>query len=197
MSVSREGPVVFVLPSTLALGVLVCECNWNGRSLHSSAAAKECIGMSTVLMMNTIPSEKWLSPKYLRTNTVALLFWSDWHTRPLGCLFCEEYGEAMLSRLLMRSREVGNVQSVQQTTDIFLTPPPTLPGEKKCQGVLTHKSVDKYTKHVRLFIQNISHPWFPIAVLEEDKYVVKRLDEAPACNFRECCRVQGLQSSNF
>ena len=83
----------------------------------------------------------------------------------------------------MRSREVGNAQSVQQTTDIFLTLPPTLPGEKKCQGVLTQKSVDKYTKHVRLFIQNISHPWFPIAVLEEDKYVVKRLDEAPRMQF--------------
>ena len=85
----------------------------------------------------------------------------------------------MLSRLLMRSREVGNAQSVQQTTDFFLTLPPTLPGEEKCQGVLTQKSVDKYTKHVRSFIQNISHPWFPIAVSEEDKYVVKRLDEAP------------------
>ena len=79
----------------------------------------------------------------------------------------------------------------------FLTLPPTLPGEKKCQGVLTQKFVDKYTKHVRLFIQNMSHPWFPIAVLEEDKYVVKRLDEAPACNFGECRRVQGLHSSNF
>ena len=85
----------------------------------------------------------------------------------------------MFSRLLMRSKEVGNAQSVQQTTDIFLTLPPTLPGEKKCQGVLTQKSVDKYTKHVRLFIQNISHAWFPIVVPEEDKYVVKRLDEAP------------------
>ena len=39
--------------------------------------------------------------------------------------------------------------------------------------------MDKYTKHVRLIIQNISHAWFPIAVLEEDRYVVKRLDEAP------------------
>ena len=105
-------------------------------------------------MMNIIPFEKWLSTEYLRTNTVALLFWSDWHTRALGCLFSEEYGEAMLSRLLMRSREVGNAQSVQQTSDIFLTLPPTLPGEKKCQAVLTQKC----TKHVRLFIQNISHP---------------------------------------
>ena len=45
------------------------------------------------------------------------------------------------------------------------------------------KSVDKYAKHVRSFIQNISHAWFPIAVVEEDKYVVKRLDEAPRMHF--------------
>ena len=139
--------------------------------------------MSTILMMSIIPSEKWLSTEYLRTNTVAVLFRSDWHTRALGCLFSEEYGEAMLSRLLMRSKEVGNAQSVQQTTDIFLTLPPTPPGEKKCQGVLTQKFVDKYTKHVRLFFQNISHAWFPIAVLEADKYVVKRLDEASGMQF--------------
>ena len=69
--------------------------------------------------LSIIPSEKWLSIEYLRTNTVALLFWSDWHTRALGCLFFEEYGEAMLSCLLMRSKEVANPQSVQQTTEIF------------------------------------------------------------------------------
>ena len=90
----------------------------------------------------------------------------------------------MLSRLLMRFKEVGNAQSMQQTTNIFLIPPPpTLLGEKKCHGVLTQRSVDKYTKHVRLFIQNISHAWFPIAVLEEDKYVVTCLDEAPRMHF--------------
>ena len=171
-------------PPLLALGVLVRECNWNGRSLHSSAAANESMGMTIVLMMNIIPSEKWLSTKYLRTNNVALLFWSDWHTRALVCLFFEQYGEAMLSRLLMRSREVGNAPLLQHTTDFFLTLPPTLPREIKRKGVLMHKSVDKYTKHVRLLIQNISHPWFPIAVLEEDKYVVKRVDEAPGMQFQ-------------
>ena len=71
-------------PTLLALGVLVRECNWKGRSLHSSAVAKECIGISAVLMMNIIPSEKWLSTEYLRANAVALLFWSHWHTRALG-----------------------------------------------------------------------------------------------------------------
>ena len=134
-------------------------------------------------MMNIIPSEKWLSTEYLRTNIVALLFWSDWRTRALGCLFSEEYGEALLSRLLMRSNKVGNAQSVQQTTDNFLNLPPTLPGDKKCQGVLTQKFADKYTKHLRWFIQNISHAWFPINVMEEDKYVVKRLDEALRVHF--------------
>ena len=89
----------------------------------------------------------------------------------------------MLSCLLMRSKEVGNAQSVQQTTDIFFNSPPTLLGEKKCQGVPTQKFVDKYTKHVCLFIQNISHAWFLIAVLEEDKYVVKHLNEAPLMHF--------------
>ena len=49
---------------------------------------------------------------------------------------------------------------------------------------MTQKSVDKYTKHVRLFIKNISHARFPIALLEEDKYVVKRLDEAPRMHCR-------------
>ena len=38
----------------LALGVLVRECNWNGRSLRSTAAAKECVGMSTVFIMNIV-----------------------------------------------------------------------------------------------------------------------------------------------
>ena len=56
-------------PALPALGVFVRECNWNGCSLNSCAAAKECIGMSTVLMMNIIPSEKWLSTEYLGTNT--------------------------------------------------------------------------------------------------------------------------------
>ena len=37
--------------------------------------------------------------------------------------------------------------------------------------------------HVPLFIHNISHAWFPIALLEKDNYVVKRLDEAPRMHF--------------
>ena len=68
--------------------------------------------MSTVLLLHIILSDKWLIMEYLRTNSVARLFWSDWHSRALGYLFPEEYGEAMLSRLLMMSKEIGNAQSV-------------------------------------------------------------------------------------
>ena len=83
--------------------------------------------MSTVQLMHVIPCDKWLTTEYLRTNSMAPLFWSNWHNRALGCLLCKEYGEAMLSGLLMRSKEVGNAQSLQQTYDLFLKLPPTLP----------------------------------------------------------------------
>ena len=59
-------------------------------------------------MMHIIPSEKWLTTEYVRTNSVTVLLLSDWHDRALGGLFFEEYGEPILSRLLMRSIEVGN-----------------------------------------------------------------------------------------
>ena len=170
-------------PALLALGVLVRECNWNGRIASSNTDAKECIATSTVLLMHIIPSDKWLTTEYLWTNSVALLFWSDSHSRALGYLFCEHYGEAMLSRLLMRSKEVGNAHSVQQMPDIFLTLPRTLPGHKNCAGVLTQKSVEKYTKNVHLFIQHVSHAWFPVPIFQEDKYAVKQLEEALAMRF--------------
>ena len=66
-------------PALLALGVFVRECNWNGRTASSTTATKECIAMSTVLLMHITPSDKWLTTEYLRTNSVALLSWCDWH----------------------------------------------------------------------------------------------------------------------
>ena len=61
----------------LALGVLVRECNWNGRIGSSTVAAKEYIAMSTHLLMHILPCDKWLTTEYLRTNSVAPLFRSD------------------------------------------------------------------------------------------------------------------------
>ena len=65
----------------------------------------------------------------------------------------------------------------------FLTLPPTLPGQKIFATVLTQNFVHKYTKDFPLFIQNVSHGCFPIPVFQEDKCVVKRLDEARAMRF--------------
>ena len=92
-------------PALLAQGVLVHECNWNGSIASSTTAAKECIAMRTA--------------EYVRTYSVAVLFWSQWHNRAFDSLFSEEYGEAMLRCLLMRSKEVGNAHTVQQASGIF------------------------------------------------------------------------------
>ena len=97
----------------------------------------------------------------------------------------------------MRSKEVGNAQSVQPTSDIFLTLLATVPGQKNGAGVLTQKFVDKYTKNVRLCIRNVSHAWFSVPIFQEDKYAVKRLDEAPAMRFRGGLSHTKLQEQGF
>ena len=59
----------------------------------------------------------------------------------------------------------------------------------QCQGrkivlvFLTQKSIDKYTKNVRMCIRNVSHARFRVPIFQEVNYVVKRLDEAPAMCF--------------
>ena len=40
--------------------------------------------MSTILLMHIIPSDKWMTGEYVRTNSVAVLFCSDWHTHVEG-----------------------------------------------------------------------------------------------------------------
>ena len=87
----------------------------------------------------------------------------------------------MLSRLLLRSKEVGTAQPVQQTLNIFLTlhlTRPTLPRQISGPSVLTQQPVVKYTKNVRLLIRNVSHGWF--LVFQDDKYFIKRTHEARA-----------------
>ena len=41
--------------------------------------------MSAVPLMHIIPSDKWLTTEYVRTNSVALLLWCRWHSRAVGC----------------------------------------------------------------------------------------------------------------
>ena len=74
-------------PALLALGVVLRECNWNGRTASSTTAAKECIAMSakeciamsTVLLMYIILSDKWPTNKYL---ALALPTWLNHQVSP-------------------------------------------------------------------------------------------------------------------
>ena len=61
-------------PALLAPDVLVRECNSNGLTPYSTTAAKECIAISSLLLMHIPPCEKWLTTRYLHTNNVAVLF---------------------------------------------------------------------------------------------------------------------------
>ena len=85
--------------------------------------------MSLLLMLNILKPEEQLATEYVKTTAVALSFWSQWHSAPLGCIHSEELGEAHLSRFSFHCRRNTACTIVQQSSNLFLTLPPVQPGE--------------------------------------------------------------------
>ena len=140
------------------------------------------------------PLFKWLTTQYLRTNSVAVLLWSDGHSHALGCPFCEEYGEGMLSRLLMRSKEVDNVQPVQQTSDIFLTLPPTLLGQKTVLVFGLRSPSTSTPKMVWCSLRMYHMPGSLVSLFKWTNMWSNGLMKPLPCAFEECCRLLRFQS---
>ena len=119
-------------PTALSIGTVVRECNWEGQGAGSRIVAKHALEMSLLLMLNILKPEEQLAMEYVKTTAVALLFWSPWHSSSLGCIHSEELGEALLSRFSAHCRRNTACTSVLQSSDLFLTLPPSNPGRKFC-----------------------------------------------------------------
>ena len=130
----------------------------------------------------------------VRTNAIAPLFSSCWQRWALGCLFFGEYGEAMLSRLLMTSKEVGHAQSVQQTCVIFLTLPSTLLGEKflapcfasKVRRQVHQRSLSVHSKSIKCLVL-----W---ACFSRTNMCSNALMKPQSCVSQVCCPILTFQS---
>ena len=135
----------------------------------------------------------------MRTNSAARFFWSDWQSRALGCLFCEQYGQTMLSRLLMSSKEVGNAQSMQQTFDIFLTLPPshTAGAEKQCRCFDSEVRQQVHQKCPPVHSECITCLVPSSCFSRGQRCRQKGLTKPLACIFQECCPVLRLRSNIF
>ena len=113
----------------------------------------------------------------MKTDAVALLFWSQWHSASLGCVHSDELGEALLSRLSAHCRCHTACTSVQQSSDLFLTLPLVQLGEKVLRGVLTQRSMAMFSADLKQFILTAHTQSLPMCVpVHEYKVEVRRLD---------------------
>ena len=120
----------------------------------------------------------------MKTTAVALLFWSQWHSASLGCIHSEDLGEALLSRFSAHCRRNTACTSVQQSSYLFLTPPPVQPGEDVLRGVLTERSVAMFFANLKQFILTAHTQSLPICVPVPDyKVEVRRLDAVEDLTF--------------
>ena len=78
-------------PVSLSIGILVRECNWEGRDACSGIVAKQALEMP-LLMLNIWKPQEQLTTKYVKTTAVALLFWSQWHSSSLACIHSDKMG---------------------------------------------------------------------------------------------------------
>ena len=63
----------------------------------SGIVANRALEMSLFLMLNIPKPEEHLTTEYVKTTGVALLFWSQWHSSSLGCIYSQEVDESFLS----------------------------------------------------------------------------------------------------
>ena len=125
-----------VLLYTYCLAILtiwtsVRQCNWAGRGAGSGTVAKQAIEMSLLVMLNILKPEEHLTTEYVKTNVVALLFWSHWHSSSLGCIHSEELGESLHSQFSAHCCRNTACTSMQQSSHLFCL----YNVERKCYAV--------------------------------------------------------------
>ena len=85
----------FWLPAAFRMGFLVRSCCWEGRQQGSGAMAFSTIGQCLLLLVQLL-GVKAAKNEYVRTLSIAILFWQPWHSILQGVCFVEEACEAML-----------------------------------------------------------------------------------------------------
>ena len=120
--------------------------------------------MSLLLMLNILKPKEQLTIEYVKTTAVAALFWSQWHSSSLACIHSEEIDESFFSRFSTQCRCNTACTTVQQSSALFLTPPPVQPEEKVLRGVLTERSVQMFSTNLKQFILSAHTHSMPICV---------------------------------
>jgi hypothetical protein len=137
----------------LHLGHEVRQCTWRGRPEDEvkGTTARLVLQKCLLLLMHL---ESLMSPgrppsEYQRTISLALLGWQDWMSRLPGCVFVEEAGEAMLSRLSSACKRNPHVTSFEGTLQLFLNLGAPSGEAHHSRGSLRKQLVQEMARRVR------------------------------------------------
>ena len=109
-------------PALFVIGHLVRKCTWEGRELGSARHARESLFYCFILL-TSISGGDARKVEYIQSVAQGLLCSHPWYWRTCAVIHNEESNESKLSRLGAAWRKHPNVNSLQGTSDLFITIP--------------------------------------------------------------------------
>lgn len=154
----------FYVPTLLHIGYKVRECSWNGRPGGGvlGDTARRVLEMCLLVQVHLL-QDRQARTEYVRTISVALLAWQPWMSRLPGCVFVEEAGEALISRLAGACRRSPTVITFEQTLQLFLTLPLPSAEPHSSRGHVREELVREMGRRVRALIGAPGGRLFPKA----------------------------------
>ena len=96
--------------------------------------------------------------EYVRTSSVALILWSEWHSSIRGACYSDEPNEACLNQLGRWWKQHPEIKTAQRLTDLFLLLPESAPVRDLPAGSCSRKLFDRVVSRVRALISGeVSH----------------------------------------
>ena len=143
-------------PAIFALGHVVRECTWACRIIGTGYRAHQVL-LEAVLVMIGLCGPDAKKVEYIRTTTIALLAWRQWHNQVPGYVHVEESGEALLERLGHQLHLHPQAISIDDRLDLYVT----LPGPKDVRdirGAVSQSLVTMFRRSIRIFFEKASKP---------------------------------------
>ena len=107
------------LPLAYICGRKARACLWEGRAKGTGVMGKEVL-MTCLLGLLQLRGDRAHTVEYVRTISIALIFWSKWHSRIPGACYSDESNESSLAQLGLWWEAHPEIRKPEQLSDLFL-----------------------------------------------------------------------------
>ena len=157
--------VTFYVPALFHLGYKVRQCSWEGRpeGQVKGDTARSILEYSLLLQTHLQGDWSCRTP-YVRTMALALCTWQPWMSKLPGCVFVEESGEAMLSRLSSACLHASHITDFTGTLNLYLTLQRQSQEPRITRGSIRRDLVDAVRGQITALVARPQDRLFPLVV---------------------------------